>query len=452
MQKKPLMLVLGDFMKINIADYASTHEGGKAVFLKPYDELKRTVLACMLFEDSYYESGSDQAKRIQELCSKLSALQICTLALEASQKYHLRHIPLFLIVQALKHPDKHTWFSDTIFSIIKRPDQMTDLLALYWKEGKKPLPHQLKKGLAKSFQKFDRYQLAKYNRNNPIKLRDILFLVHPKPLTEQQAKDWKDLANKTLESPDTWEVRLSAGEEKKKSFEELLKENKLGKLAILRNVRNMYNSGISKELVNQRLSENPKEMLPFQYLAAAKECPQWEDIIDKAMVKACSIKQKLKGNTIVLVDVSGSMDHPLSEKSKMNRFDAACGMAILLKECCENVFIYSFSLKLIPIPPRHGMALRDAIISSQYHMGTYLGGALKVIKDNVHGYERIIVITDEQSHDDIPHMNSEKNYILNIAGYKNGVGNTNQWTTITGFSESSIDYIRELEELITQSL
>ena len=436
-------------MKVNVPNFPVTHEGGKAVDVNPYERLKRTVLACMLFEDNFYEDGVKAVDRIIELCSKCTCEQILFLAQTASKKYHLRHIPLQLIVESLKNKNHQKYqypIFDVISEICQRPDQCTDLLSLYWKSVRKPLAHQLKKGLAKAFEKFDEYQLSKWNRDNPIKLRDILFLTHPKPKDDEQAALWKRLVNNELKTADTWETRLSAGEDKKESFDELLRLHRMGKLAILRNMRNMHEAGISKTLVASELLHNPKEMLPFQYIAAAKECPQWEDIIDTAMIKACSLKPKLMGDTIILVDVSGSMDQPLSSKSKMTRMDAACGLAILLRECCHNCSFLTFSDRLISIPARQGMALRDSIVSSQTHSSTMLGEALNIINHQKHiKYDRLIVITDEQAQDNIPRMSSKNNYILNIAGYQNGIGNKNQWTTITGFSEASIDFIRELE-------
>jgi len=51
----------------------------------------------------------------------------------------------------------------------------------------------VKKGLATAFPKFDEYQLAKYDRGGPIKLRDVLFLSHAKPRNAEQAGVWKKL-------------------------------------------------------------------------------------------------------------------------------------------------------------------------------------------------------------------------------------------------------------------
>ena len=325
---------------------------------------------------------------------------------------------------------------------------MTELLSLYWKDGKRPLAAQLKKGLANAFTRFDEYQLAKYNRDTTIKLRDILFLCHAKPVDKDQELLWNKLVDNTLKTPDTWETRLSAGEDKKESFQELLESSKMGKLAIVRNLRNMHDSGVPKALVERELMRNGRPILPFQFLAAAKACPQWEDMVDKAMIKACEGKKKLCGISVVLVDVSGSMENKISSKSDMSNMDAACAIAILLREICEEVEIFSFSNQLALIPSRHGMALRDGIINSQPHSSTILGQALRtLISHRKPGIkiERIIVITDEQSHDIPPKMGINKCYIINTATNENGIKNNGEWLTINGFSEYVVDYITELE-------
>lgn len=423
-----------------------TFEGAPSQITSPLDRLKRTVLACMLWEDTFYENGEIAVKRIEELCKECRSEDIANLAKIAHEKYLLRHAPLKLCVEILKK--RNYKCADLIYSLCSRPDQMTELLSLYWMDGKKPLAAQLKKGLAKAFTKFDEYQLAKYNRNDPIKLKDILFLSHAKPKNKEQDELWKRLINGTLKTPHTWEVKLSAGEDKKETFQELLEKNKMGKLAILRNLRNMKEAGVSKDLVKTRLLENMKPMLPFQFISAANECKIWEDIIDEAMVKACKAKEKLPGMTYIFVDVSGSMNGFISGKSKINRLLAACAFAILLRECCEKFVIFSFSFDLVEIPTRSGMALKDAIYTSQEHAGTLLGECLNVFKKHYKSTneDRIIVITDEQIADSIPHLDGKK-YILNIGNYQNGILNKKNWLVINGFAEASIDYIREVESL-----
>ncbi len=434
-------------MKTNVSQRTSvfTHEGGPASNVSAYQKLKRLSLACLLWEDNFYVDGKTQAELIAETCGKLSADKILSVASEAMEQ-GLRHLPLYLILQALKKGGR---CADLIVKVCHRPDQMTELLSLYWKDGKKPIPNQMKKGLAQAFRRFDAYQLAKYNRDTPIKLKDVLFLVHAKPRDEEQAELWKKLIANTLPIPQTWEVKLSSGQDKKMAFTELLSEKKMGKLAIIRNMRNMQESGVDKKLVDEALQVGKMPIFPFQYLAAAKFCMAWEDLMDKHMIESCRELPKLKGSTVLFVDVSGSMDAPLSSKSEMRRLDASCGLAILLREVCENLEIYTFSERLTQVPLRSGMALRDAILASQPHSGTYLGNALQCfftqVRKGLPPLDRCIVITDEQVADAIPKIPVRMAYMLNVGTYENGIKHKGQWETITGFSEKVVDFIRASE-------
>lgn len=436
-------------MKTNVHVPVYTHEGASSTKVSAYDALRRSVMSCMLWEDNFYEDGKQIVDRISDLCQKVSRNQIMLLAQESHTAGFLRHVPLKLIVEGLKKPSDGIRDSDIISLVCSRPDQMTELLSLYWKDGRKPLAAQLKKGLAKAFTRFDEYQLAKYNRDAPIKLKDVLFLCHAKPKDEAQAELFKRIISNTLKTPDTWEVKLSAGNDKKQSFEDLLKEGKMGKLAILRNLRNMHESGVDKDLVSKELIKKSRPILPFQFISAAIAVPQWEDIIDQSMIQSVEDKEKLRGLTVVFVDVSGSMQSgKVSSKSEITCQDAAASLAILLREVCEKYEFFTFSEAIALVPPRRGMALRDAINVSQPNRGTHLGKALQVFEQNRTSIkvDRMIVITDEQTYDTPPKMSIDRCYILNISTCKNGIKNNGQWETISGFSESYIDYIQEIEK------
>jgi len=310
------------------------------------------------------------------------------------------------------------------------------------------LSAQVKKGLAAAFPKFDEYALAKYDRGGPVKLRDVLFLAHAKPRDEAQAEVWKRLIAGELTAPDTWEVALSSGAEKREAWERLLREQKLGALALLRNLRNMREAGVEEELVLSALgSMSTARVLPFRFLAAARYAPQWEEALEHAMLKCVASQEKLSGKTIVLVDVSGSMIAPLSHRSEMQRTDAAYGLAVLLREIGEKVAVFSFSDALVEVPARRGFALRDAIDASQRHNSTQLGQAVDEL-NRKHSCDRLIVITDEQAHDKVPAPKG-KGYVINVASYKNGVG-YGKWTHIDGWSESVVEYIRTLEQTIPE--
>jgi 60 kDa SS-A/Ro ribonucleoprotein len=431
-----------NLLNLNIG--ARTHEGAPARNISPELQLRRSVLACLLWESQFYEDGVEIAGRIAELVPKVATEKVAAMAVEGRERMKLRHAPLLLVREMARHKTHRALVSETLAQIIRRADELGEFVAIYWKDGRVPLSGQVKKGLAAAFPKFDEYQLAKYERGGPIKLRDVLFLCHAKPRDQAQADVWKSLVSGSLTTPDTWEVALSSGADKREAWERLLREQKLGALALLRNLRNMREVGVDESLVLSALgSMSTARVLPFRFLAAARYAPQWEEALEQAMLKCVAETEKLQGKTIVLVDVSGSMTAPLSRRSEMQRTDAAYGLAVLLREIAEKVAVYSFSDNLVEVPARRGFALRDAIDVSQRHNSTQLGNAVEKLNRN-EKCDRLIVITDEQAHDKVQ-APSGKGYLINVASYKNGVG-YGKWMHIDGWSEAVIEYIRALEQ------
>jgi hypothetical protein len=450
-------------MRLNILKIPRTHEGAKARVITAEQALRRTVLSCMLWEGEFYEDGVQIAGRIHELVPRVEAEKVAALAVEARERMKLRHAPLLVVREMARHATHRGLVADTLTRVIQRADELSEFVAIYWAGGRQPLSAQVKKGLASAFGKFDEYALAKYDRAGAVRLRDVLFLSHARPASQAQAELWKRLAENQLATPDTWEVALSAagrGEQaevreaaKREVWERLLADRKLGALALLRNLRNMYQAGVGEQLVLDALEAMKTErVLPFRFLAAARVAPQWEQALESAMFRAIQGRTgegrtaTLAGHTVLLVDVSGSMESPISSRSEMRRTDAAYGLAILLREIAEKVTIYTFSNHAKLVAPRRGMALRDALEASQPHSGTYLGAALKHVESDLKsGYDRMVVITDEQSHDSVGAPRG-KGYVINVASNQNGVG-YGAWTHIDGWSEAVVEYIAELERV-----
>jgi 60 kDa SS-A/Ro ribonucleoprotein len=197
-----------------------------------------------------------------------------------------------------------TLVAETLERVIQRADELGELVALYWTPRKQPLSAGVKRGLAKAFTKFDDYHLAKYNRDGVVKLGDVLFLSHAKPLNAEQAALWKRLVENTLDPPDTWEVALSAGKDKRETWERLLRKEKLGGMAVLRNLRLMLASGVEPKRIGARLEKGIARALSFRFVTAARYAPKLEDAIERAMLKGMAAFEKLSGSTALLVDVS----------------------------------------------------------------------------------------------------------------------------------------------------
>lgn len=420
---------------------AVTHEGAPAAVITAEQALRRSVLSCLLWENEFYEDGQSIADRIAALSIEVTPQVLADLAVEARERFNLRHAPLMLLVGLVRHGG--SLVAPTIERVIQRADDLTEFVAIYWRNGKRPFSKQMKRGLAAAFAKFDAYQLAKYDRDGPVKLRDVLFLIHAKPADEAQAALWKGVAERTLASPDTWEVALSGGADKKATFERLLAERKLGYLALLRNLRNMDQADVDEALVTEAIlaRRGAHRVLPFRYVAAARAAPRYERWLDEALMETVLQGPVFDGRTVVLVDVSGSMDWRLSAKSDLSRLDAAATLASVIP---GDVRVFTFSNEVVEVPARRGMAGVDAVVRSQPHGGTLLGNAVKQVNRLPH--DRLIVITDEQSHDAVPDPKAAKAYMVNVASTRNGVG-YGKWTHIDGFSEAVLTYIREAEGL-----
>jgi hypothetical protein len=417
-----------------------THEGARAAKIGALAQLERSVMSCLLWEDEFYEDGQTIGARIAGLVKVVPAEDVARVAIQAKEDMRLRHVPLLLARELMRTKEGRALAQELFTRVILRPDDITEFLAIYWKDNKEePLAKQVKRGLGDSFRKFDEYRLAKYNGGQKaVKLRDAIRITRPKPADEAQSELWRKLVKGELATPDTWEVELSKGGDKKTAWSRLLSENKLGGLAMLRNVRNMTRAGVDPDAIRAGI-RNVKvgRLLPIHFIASARHNPQFEPELEVKFFECFAGREKLPGKTVILVDVSGSMEAPLSAKSEMTRMDVACSLAMIGREMFTDLRVFTFSNNLVEVTGRHGFALRDAVTGSQPHGGTELGKAV----GSLLARDRLIVITDEQSHDPVPQT---KGYLINVASNRNGVG-YGQWLHIDGWSDTVLDYIAKYE-------
>lgn len=447
--------------------------GQAAAKQSPEALLRRAVMANLLWENTAYSDGVLISEQIKTLIPQVPAQIVYDIAVEARHIQKLRHVPL-LIAKVMAGLDTHKHLvAKLLETIILRPDELTEFLALYWLEGKKPLSKQIKKGLAKAFLKFDAYQLAKYNRNHEIKLRDVMFLVHPKPKTPEQAQLFKQLAEDTLATPDTWEVALSATADKQHTWIRLIEQNKLGGLAFLRNLRNMQKAEVPKAMIEQGLNRlNTRMLLPINYLSAIRNNPEYQRVLEPLMLKTLDDLPKLKGHTVFVVDVSGSMHASISHGSRMNRLDCAIAMAILAAGLCENITIYAtagddgaYRQATEKLSAKQGFAIEKEILrKADYNSPDSLGGGgiftrqcLAYIKQDLTSNqgqfvepERLIVFSDSQDCDyknkKLPEPFAKHNYIIDVSAHQYGINYKGVWDAeISGWSEHFLRYIAALE-------
>jgi hypothetical protein len=207
----------------------------------------------------------------------------------------------------------------------------------------------------------------------------------------------------------------------------------------------MQEAGVPMDAIRAGLLKMKVDrVLPFRFISAARYAPKLEPELEQAMLKCLAEHEKIGGKTVLLLDVSGSMESKVSGKSEISRMDAACGVGMLLREVCSDVVVYTYSTMAALIPSRRGFALRDAIVQSQPHSSTNTRAAVELVNQK-EKYDRLIVITDEQSADGSGDpLPGALGYMINVASYQNGIG-YGKWTHIDGWSEACIDFIREIE-------
>jgi hypothetical protein len=441
-----------------------THGGAVASRITAVEILKRSVMANMLWEDNFYEDGESVAKRIADTLPKVSENDARTILYASKEEQHLRHTPLYLLCLFAKQG----WLKkDDVVRVCTRVDDMTELLALYWSDGKdKPLPKQMVKGLQIAFKKFDEYQLAKYNRKKEVKLRDVLRITRPKPDNDEQSELWNKVLNNNLKTPDTWEVAISVcktDSEKKVEWERLIDSKSLGGLATLRNLRNMQDVKVDPNKITTAIKQaNYNMILPFQFTSAVKYAPRYLSVIEDKFLENLSQKSKLKGKSIIVIDVSGSMyGSPVSKDSDMDRAKAASTLAAIMREICEDPVIYATGgndglrlHKTKVVPSYKGFALVDAVYNMKGPLGgggIFLKQVCEFLKEKEQTSDRMIVFTDEQDCDIRGSPSTalpvgDKGYIINVGTYNKGIAYTKNWLHISGFSEACVDYIIEAEK------
>ena len=369
-------------------DTEQNHEGAKSYAMTPELELYSAVVTASL-SDTFYEKQDERTDRIAQLVGKVSPEFVAKLAVYTRTEMHLRSIPLLLLVELAKVHNGDNLVARAVEKTVHRADEIMELLMCYqWRnpsDGIKKLgklSRQIQNGLQRAFIRFDEYQFAKYNRDNlEVKLRDALFLVHPKAKDKQQQVLFDKIVNGQLETPYTWETELSAlGQHKfesdeakqeafRKKWEELIDSGKLGYMALLRNLRNILQADVSlleMAKVAKRLSDAEQvaksKQLPFRYLSAYREIEK-VDSTNTAMLmnaleaavkcSACNI-EGFDENTRVLLasDVSGSMGSLISQRSTVRNYDIGLLLSMLFRSRCKQVVagIFGDDWKVVNMP------------------------------------------------------------------------------------------------------
>lgn len=368
-----------------------------------------SILLTSFANEQFYRSSNDTFDRLKELVKLCDKEFVAKAAIYARTQFGMRSITHVVASELAKHIGGASWAKDFYDKIVYRPDDMMEILSYHMaKNGKETAA--MKKGFAKAFDKFDKYTLAKYRGGGKgVKLIDVVNIVHPKG-TEKNAEAIAALVKGELKSFDTWESELTkAGqaastddekaEFKKDVWVRLISERKIGYFALLRNLRNIIEQapealpGALEMLTDEKLIHKSL-VLPFRYLTAYQELQKVNNganvrnvlvALNKAVDISISNVPKFDGDTLVVLDVSGSMSGKPSEIGSLFS-------AVLIKSNNADFITFSDEAQYRNVNPL------DSTLTIAQSLKFSAGGTdfHSIFRTANRKYDRIIILSDMQ--------------------------------------------------------
>ena len=310
------------------------------------EQLVTAVLTTMFGEPKFYGSTDEDIFVLATVICGEDPAFIAKLACYARNVANMRSVS-HVLACIIAH-EAHEYTRAVLRNIIVRPDDITEIMACYKQMYGKPFPNALKREIAEHIQRFDEYALAKYNsRGMSMKFRDVLRITHPVPKNAGTEALFRKVLDDTLETPYTWETELSEKGNTKEVWDELISSGKVGYMALLRNLRNIIKSGTDIAPVLQVLSD-PKRVrksrqLPFRFFSAYRMLekeglmtPEIHCALEKALTVSVENLETIPDRTLIAVDVSVSMNWPISNKSTVWCSDIAGLLGAMASRICED--------------------------------------------------------------------------------------------------------------------
>ncbi len=374
-----------------------------------------SLLLTSFVNDQFYRNAQTTLDELRGLVTKVKDKEfVAKAAIFARDRFGMRSITHALAGELTSQLNGAEWGKNFYDKVVVRVDDMTEILSYYlaYKTSKDSpkFPNSLKKGFAKAFDKFDGYQLAKYkSENKDVKLVDLVNIVHPVPTVRNSAA-LEALVKGELKSTETWESKLSKAGQiaeteedlaqlKADAWGELISTRKIGYFALLRNLRNIITQSpqsvkaACELLVDEKMIKNSR-VLPFRFstayeeiskLGSSKEVRDVLVAINQALdISVCNVP-KFDGETLVVMDVSGSMSGKPSEIASLFG-------AILAKVNNCDVMTFSTSAQYKQYNPM------DSVLTIRGSF-RYSGGGTNfrsIFEKANKKYDRVIILSDMQ--------------------------------------------------------
>ena len=462
--------------KTHAQSNAVTYEGGDA-FEKSLEQDWLNNLFSNMLENRFYESGDEQMNRYiqltQKMLEKYGAKFVGRAAYFARNELGMRSISQ--LTAAMLNPVQFEGKRDFFKNYMKRPDDVSEIFAIVESLGDKR-SHALVRGASDYISGLSAYQMDKYAmRRKNWSMIDLINVTHAK-------SDIVDkFYNGVLEKADTWEQKISAAkdeDEKNTNWRELVEGGKLGYLALIRNLNNILNAGVNEDWVVSYLVPqltnadkiHKSLVFPYQIYTAYKNLEVREVntcfALDKAFRESVKNVPGLDGTSLVILDVSGSMEDPISGHSNMTIKEVcACYAAAIYlsnpnsefikfgsdaKQCHYNRLDSVFTL-IKKMQENDDCGYGTDIISvwemlDQHYDRVFLFSDMQVMTPNWWVYTKGTSAIDAMN-DYMRHYGRTHVYSVDAGNYSTQISNPlrGDLTLLTGFSDKVFSFIKLLE-------
>ena len=412
-----------------------SYEGGEN-YKKDVLEDWMNFLFSSKMDNSFYEGSREQQARFMELTNlvidKYGAEFAGKCAMFTRNDLGMRSTAQF--VAAMLNGQSFERKRDFYKAFCHRPDDMSEIFAAVDMLGGKR-SHSMVRGFADYMSGLSEYNIMKYQmKGKRYNMYDLINIIHPK------SDVIDDYMNGKLENADTWEVNISTGQD---SWKNMVEGNRLGYLALVRNLNNILaedvdDAWIKQHLVDQLINEvsiKKSLIFPYQIYTAYRNLKVQNfaviTALDTAFRIACGNMPKLEGNSVIMLDVSGSMDDRYGDKSSLTikEVGACYAAALYINGNCDFIK-FGNRAKSATFKKACGpfQVIREMCDNEKCGCGTDIVPAFKLITGKK--YARIFVVSDMQVMSTKPIWWHGKN--CGIDGY-NGYCHVNGRTSMYSF-------------------
>lgn len=466
-----------------------THEGAPGYARDAKGELFLLAVSNMAGEASFYETGSQRDNRFTTLVHEVAVADPQWMAAFLPwlrQGANMRSAALVGALEAAKAmlAVGITGGRQLVASVLQRADEPGEALAYWTSHYGRAIPKPVKRGIADAVGRlYTEYGLLKYDTAaKGFRFADVIDLVHPAPVALWQNDLFKValerrhqreelsmgglpmlVTNAALRSaaandptvlldPDalrtagmTWEDVLSlAGSTVDKGLLWQAMIPSMGYMALLRNLRNFDEAGVSDEIaagVARRLSDSDSvarsRQFPFRFLAAYEQAPslRWGHALDRALASSLANLPVLAGRTLILVDTSASMTNSgTSARSKMTPAKSAAVFGVALAAKGVKVDLHGFADGVF----RHDVAKGASVLkevdrfvarTGEVGHGTQIAGSLRA---TYRGHDRVVIISDMQTMDGVYGSGVSEAVPANVPVYGFNLGGYKHAAYVTG--------------------